>query len=168
MHFDLQSWQRPIAIAISIISLAVAAPVQSEQQPPISPPQGFATGSAPGEASRNPPWTPIPIGQALPSPSRPQPVSVITVPSWARSPQPEFPAIAAANGVGSGRVTLRCSVARSGAVSGCTILEEVPVGQGFGESAISATELARLDIRHPDHLAPDAKLQVTVRFELAD
>ena len=168
MRLDLQSGQKPIAVVIGFITLVMAAPVQSEQQPPISPPQGFAAGSAPGVQLRDPAPTPIPAGQALPLPSGPRPISVITVPSWARSPQPEFPAIAAANGVGRGRVTLRCSVAHSGAVSACTILEETPVGQGFGESAISATELARLQIQHPDLLAPDAKLQLTVRFELAD
>ena len=143
-----------------------------------------------GEASPPPPPTPLPLivttivpipdpasprSTTLPPgvvpdvrrgpPPPPQPrSSVITTPSWARQPQPEYPATAIANGVGRGQVTLQCAARPNGALSDCKVIEETPSGQGFADSALAATERARFSPRTVDAASEGARVQFTTRF----
>jgi len=90
--------------------------------------------------------------------------SLITNPSWARQPVPDYPATALANGIIVGRVTLRCLALPDGALSGCEIIEETPAGQGFAASVIAAAARARLSPRTVDGAATGARVQFTTRF----
>ena len=77
---------------------------------------------------------------------------------------PEYPAMALANGVATGRVTLRCVVLPTAALSGCEVIEETPPGQGFAASVMAAVARARLSPRSVDAAAAGARVQFTIRF----
>jgi len=65
---------------------------------------------------------------------------------------------------GQGVVRLECTIQEDGRLTDCNVLSERPVGQGFGEAALSAARQARLE---PDALRPPgAKVQYNIRFRL--
>lgn len=69
-----------------------------------------------------------------------QTAPIITNPGWLRKPTPEemmavWPAEAARKGV-SGKAVISCSVNVTGALQGCTVVSEDPVGSGFGQAAL--------------------------------
>lgn len=62
---------------------------------------------------------------------------LLTPNEWARRPPIEYPARALSRDVRRGRVVLDCRFEASKAVE-CTVVEESPVGLGFGEEALRA------------------------------
>ena len=90
--------------------------------------------------------------------------SVITNPSWATRPSPEYPALAITNGVTEGRTTLQCVVNPDGWLSNCQIIDETPAGHGFGQATLAAAARARISPRTVDGAAVGSRVQFTVRF----
>jgi protein TonB len=71
--------------------------------------------------------------------------SIITRPDWARLPNASqvnrvYPKRALREKV-QGRVTLRCQVTKTGALTGCRVLSETPEGYGFGEAALKLSKM---------------------------
>uniref|UniRef100_UPI002FDA61A5 energy transducer TonB n=1 Tax=Phenylobacterium sp. TaxID=1871053 RepID=UPI002FDA61A5 len=95
--------------------------------------------------------TPKPPAPPPPEPPRP---SVITNPDWARVPSGEevaryYPDRAQRMGA-EGRVVLSCSVTARGTLEGCSVVEETPSGQDFGNAAMRMTRLFRMRPRTAD------------------
>ena len=88
--------------------------------------------------------------------------------TWAQYPAPTFPTVAASNGVSEGRVNLVCTVEADGRASGCSILEETPAGQGFGEAALAAMERARFSPSTLATATPGQRARFTIRFRVAE
>lgn len=122
------------------------APPESRTAPP------YAEETRPPDAIMDPPST------------SPRP-SVITNPSWAVRPMPEYPETAMAAGITSGRVVQRCVVMSTGWLRNCEIIEETPVGMGFGASALNASARARITPRTVDGNAEAAMVQFAIRYE---
>jgi len=93
--------------------------------------------------------------------------SVVTMPSWVRRPAPQFPERAQNQGVGEGRVTLHCPVAPDGMLTDCQIVEEVPLGVGFGQAALVGVREAQLQIPDGGGAGPRSTT-FTLRFRLSD
>lgn len=98
-------------------------------------------------------------------PSEPRMPSVITNPSWAVQPMPEYPETAMAAGVVQGRVVQRCIVLSTGWLRNCEIIEETPTGMGFGASALNASATARITPRTVNGNAEAAMVQFAIRYE---
>jgi protein TonB len=62
---------------------------------------------------------------------------------------------------------LSCGVEADGAMSGCTIVSEEPVGAGYGAAALEAAAQARLSPRTVEGVAAGGTVRFTVRFRLA-
>lgn len=162
MREGFQSQATASALVTALVVGLSAESALAQQMPPPPPPVNISSGST--QAQAQPELTAPPVITRGPQ-FVGQPRSVITDPSWARSPQPQYPATAMANGIGSGRVTLRCVVKKTGVVADCTILQETPPGQGFGESAISAAQSAQISPRSADGMAVGAMVQFSIRYE---
>ena len=100
---------------------------------------------------------------APPAPPRPP---VVTNPSWASRPTPDYPDRAISRGIESGRVELSCAVNPNGSVSDCRITSEDPSGAGFGQEALRATRRARLTPGQVDGVAVGGRVNFTVAFRL--
>lgn len=92
--------------------------------------------------------------------------TLIENPTWARRPYIEFPEAALANRIGNGRVTLRCTVESTGALTDCSAIEEFPQGQGFAHSALMGTRDARISPRLVDGAAIRASVQFTINYRM--
>jgi len=84
---------------------------------------------------------------APPPPEPPRP-SVITQPDWLRKPTGEdvaryYPDRAQRMNV-EGRATINCTVTAQGTLSACTISDEEPNDQGFGEAAMKMSRLFKM------------------------
>ena len=71
-----------------------------------------------------------------------------TQPHWVKRPQEKdvlkvFPKKALRLGH-DGRATLHCRVTQDGALTACSVQEEMPVGEGFGESALNLATKYRM------------------------
>lgn len=146
------------ALIISAAAILVGDPTFAQQT-------GNAARAQPTPPSSNRQSVAPPIAvPGPPAPPRdPNLPSVITNPSWVRTPSPEYPTVAAANGVTEGQATLRCTALANGALSGCVVVEEMPDGQGFGAATIAAARRARLSPRTVDGAAEGASVQFTIR-----
>lgn len=79
---------------------------------------------------------------------------VIRHPAWISQPtgaqmERVYPRRALEDGIG-GRVTLRCSVTVTGAMSNCAVASETPAGAGFGAAAMKLTRHFRISPRTED------------------
>jgi len=102
-----------------------------------------------------------------PAPAPPRP-SVITAPTWARPPYPDFPERALSEGVPEGRVVLQCGVAPDGLLPDCRIMEETPVGYDFGAAALAGAQQARMRLPTGMVVPPGAQVRFAVRFVQPD
>ncbi len=89
---------------------------------------------------------------------------VITNPSWARRPEPDFPERAKNMGAESGSVQMECLARPDGSLASCLVLSETPTAMGFGEAALAATRAAQLSPRSIDSLATGGKVRFTQSF----
>ncbi|RZJ29982.1 MAG: TonB family protein [Brevundimonas sp.] len=155
-------------------SVRFIAPVmETPPPPPPTPLPLMITEIVPIPDPASPRSTTLPPGvvpdvrRGPPPPPQPR-SSVITTPSWARQPQPEYPAMAIASGVAEGRATLRCTALPNGGLSDCEVIDETPSGHGFAESALAATARARFSPRTVDAASQGARVQFTIRFAALD
>ena len=143
---------RPEALA-SPVPTALPAPVPAVSATPQPQP---VVAAEPAEAAARLPSASL--AQESPPPAE------ITRVTWSQHPTPMYPAVAAANGVTEGTVTLSCLVEADGRASDCTVLTESPEGAGFGEAALASMETARFS---PGTGAPGARARFTIRFRVA-
>ncbi|MBX9574045.1 MAG: energy transducer TonB [Caulobacteraceae bacterium] len=103
-----------------------------------------------------------------PPPSSERPsnrTDLLANPQWSRRPAARrFPSAARAQGVTNGSADLVCSALRSGRLTSCRVVEEVPAGAGFGEEALRAAQIAQLAPRSVDQLADDGEVMFSVGF----
>ena len=83
-----------------------------------------------------------------PAPVAPPRPSVISNPDWAHKPNGEdmqryYPERASRMNV-EGHVTLSCTVNSKGSLDGCSVVEETPENQDFGNSAIKLSKLFKM------------------------
>ncbi len=96
--------------------------------------------------------------------------AVVTKPAWVASPQLEdfqatFPK--SENGVNDVRVVLGCTVVADGALSGCSVTQETPPGQGYGQGALALATKFRMSPWSTDG-APTvgAKIKLPIHYVL--
>lgn len=161
MRKSFQSLRLGLALCVAAgatAGLAFSVPAHAQQA---------ASGGkkvAPAPAVPILPVVPVPREDRIevgPPPPRP---SMITNPSWARQPQPEFPAAAIAGHIEEGRVTLSCITTPQGALTNCTVTQETPEGYGFGDSALASAGRARLSPRTVDGAVAGARVNFTIRY----
>jgi hypothetical protein len=73
--------------------------------------------------------------------------AVVTKPAWTATPQIDdyratFPKTE--NGVNDVRVVLGCTVGASGELGGCSVAQETPAGQGYGQGALALASKFRM------------------------
>lgn len=138
----------------------------SQQALPPPPIVNLRSGPAPTLTAVEP-GSSVPITATPPDTwaSQPRP-SLIINPTWARRPYIEFPEAALANKIGNGRVTLRCTVEPTGALTDCSAIEELPQGQGFAQSALTGARDARISPRLVDGAAIRASVQFTINYNM--
>ena len=172
MRIPIQSLRLALGVSAAgagLICLAAFGVIAQERPHAPGPPAAGDTGPAPiptppifkEDRIRNRPPDCL---DCRPSPP-PRP-SVITNPSWVRPPTPEYPDAAIDAAVESGRVTLSCIVLPNGLLSDCVVRNETPPGLGFAESALAATQRARVSPRTVDGAAVGARVTFTVRYML--
>jgi len=101
-------------------------------------------------------------------PALPPVPPIITPAQWLNAPVPTFPEPAKAINAGTGRVRLACVVSTAGRLTDCTILQEVPLGAGFGEAALAATPGARVTPSTVDGVPVPTPVRFNVDFYLQD
>ena len=147
-------------VAATPMSRALPAPravVAATRATPSVAPRAIIAPAPKAEATRAPEPEPEPA-------VRPQ-AQVITNPSWTRMPMPlSYPAAALEQGSTSGSADLSCTVQADGRVSGCTAINETPVGAGYGAAAVEAAAAARLSPRSVEGVAVGGTVRFTVRF----
>jgi protein TonB len=96
--------------------------------------------------------------------------ATVTKPAWAAIPSPEdfqatFPKTE--NGVNHVRVVLGCMVEAGGGLSGCSVAQEDPPGQGYGAGALALASKFRMGPWSQDG-APTvgAHIRLPIRYEL--
>jgi TonB family protein len=98
---------------------------------------------------------------------RPGPVnSLVLDPPWTSTPSTAQVRAAwpvEANGVSSGQVALRCELNRTGGLTACQTLSEIPAGKGFGKAARSLTPAFKVAFS-PDQTKSLSSYTVDVPF----
>jgi protein TonB len=93
----------------------------------------------------------------------------ITAPDWRRKAtgadvMKVYPGRALRRGV-SGAALVACSVSKEGTLVDCSVIEETPVGEGFGEAALKLTRLYVMRPLTKDGLAVEGgKVRMPLRF----
>jgi protein TonB len=144
--------------------LAKVEPIPTEIVPPSQNPE-------PPQVIAQIPQPPVQVAdlRAPPAPARDR---VIRNPTWLRKPSASemeriYPR-RAADLEKSGGATLMCTVASSGSVRDCSVIDESPKGLGFGEAALAGAKLFKLSPRTVDGEAVEgAKVRIPLVFSLA-
>jgi protein TonB len=115
---------------------------------------------------------PVQLASAVPTP-QPAKDRLIRNPTWLRKPSAsEMERIYPRRALDlekSGGATLMCTVAASGSVGNCSVIDESPKGLGFGEAALASAKLFKLSPRTVDGEAVEgAKVRIPLVFSLAD
>ncbi|MFC7377090.1 energy transducer TonB [Brevundimonas sp. GCM10030266] len=129
----------------------------------VVPPEGIPAGATVQFETRV--EAPVPEGLRA-SEADPRP-GVITDPRWDIAPVIEFPTRASQRGIESGQARARCVVAPDGALTGCVVLSEHPVGADFGAAVLSAASTARLSPASVASARPGAIVEINSTFRLA-
>ena len=137
---------------------AVLVPQPASPDPPVAIPQT--------------PQTPLQVASLTPTPT-PAKDRVIRNPTWLRKPTAsEMGRIYPRRAIDlekSGGATLMCTVAATGSVGNCSVIDESPKGLGFGEAALASAKLFRLSPRTVDGEAVEgAKVRIPLVFSLAN
>ncbi len=120
-----------------------------------------------------PPFVTAP-GAPPPSPSPPPPrPSVITGPPWIRKPNGDdlmraYPPAALKHGE-DGHTTIDCAVTDIGTLANCSVVEETPAGEGFGEAALKLAPRYKMRATTVDG-APvgGARVRIPVTWRVAE
>lgn len=135
-----------LALAAGVFGVASAAYAQEGAMPPLLAVPPVITRSAP-----LPPLT-----------------DEITNPRWLRQAMAEYPEVALASGV-EGRVQLECVAGVDLRLTECRILQETPVGFGFGAAALDGARInARVEPRTVNGVAVPARVAFNVDFRMGD
>jgi protein TonB len=157
--------QRPVENAQPVMDSPIPTPPRETAE--VSGPVEFPTPiiiPQPGPVTTGPVQSSGP-----PAPTGP---FVISNPNWISRPTAvqlnrAFPDRAGRLGV-SGRVTLRCAVMASGAVTGCQVLDETPESYGFGRAALSLQRYFQMSPLVVDGQAVNgAQVDIPVGFRFA-
>lgn len=122
-----------------------ASPPANTPTAPFAPTPDAATGDGPPALSDQvDPTPPTATGTG----DTPAPLSVIRNPTWVSKPtsaqmERAYPQRAAEEGVG-GRATIQCAVTITGALTGCSVISETPVGRGFGGAGLRLSKYFRM------------------------
>lgn len=114
---------------------------------------------------------PATTGSATTPTDAPAAPGVITNPDWVRRPtgaalMRAYPPNAARDGV-AGHARLSCSVRVDGTLTGCAVVDESPVGAGFGRAAMRLSRDFRMSPRTVDGRPVEgARVNTTLRFTL--
>jgi TonB family protein len=77
-----------------------------------------------------------------------------------------YPKAAAAANV-EGDATIRCNVTDAGLLADCTVLQEAPAGQGFGEAALNLAQLFKMRPMTRNGVpVSGGKINIPIRFRL--
>lgn len=101
------------------------------------------------------------------SPALPRPAGepvLISSPSWARQPLPDFPAVATAREIAYGEAILNCGFLSNGDLVDCRIDMETPSDVGFGASTLRAAARGRLAPRTMADKPAGSRVQFRTRF----
>ena len=121
----------------------------------------------------NPLPDPAPEGTATRPTPQPTAPGVITNPDWVSRPSGAalmraYPQRALDAGV-TGMARLTCQVRVDGTLTGCSVAEETPGGQGFGRAALRLSRDFRMSPRTVDGRPVEgARVNVTLRFTLPE
>jgi TonB family protein len=149
---------------LSAMALGVAAPALAMQS---AAPLGLGLGPATPQtapASSSPTFIP---------PSSPPPTSqFIRNPIWERLPTaaelaPLYPNEARTRGQ-VGKTKMKCEVLKDGALTACTILQEDPPGQGFGESILASARYFKMAPTAADGTSVEGRsIIIPIKWEVA-
>ena len=97
--------------------------------------------------------------------------SVVAGPDWQRRPGGDdvlryYPEAAQRRNL-SGRATISCRVAAAGLLENCTVVEESPIGEGFGDAALRMAPLFKMRPMNKDGVPVDGgTVKIPIRFQL--
>lgn len=120
-------------------------------------------GTVAGEALAQEPQRMEPPVVVQSAPPRP---SAIVNARWLRQARPVFPDGAMSRGVAFGHVRLECVSGIDSRLSQCRILEEAPLGEGFGQAALIGATYAMVEPRTIDGVQTPSKVAFNVDFRL--
>ncbi|WP_296595611.1 energy transducer TonB [Phenylobacterium sp.] len=111
--------------------------------------------------------------QASAGPDQPQaaPASEILGPKWLKRPTGEdinrlYPKDAYRRGI-SGRATISCSVTGEGTLTGCQVLEEAPLEEGFGDAALRMAPSFKMQALTPQgQTVAGGTVKIPIRFHI--
>lgn len=106
-----------------------------------------------------------------PAPTSPSSAATIAAPQWLRKPTAAdfaryYPEAAQSAGL-DGRAIMQCTVARSGVLVDCEILEETPAGHGFGSSLLRLAPMFRMSPHTSDGKSVEGgTVRIPMKFRL--
>ncbi len=180
------AWSRPLALSgvaavVLFLGLAAGLLMQRSAAPPAdaaapaalpvaaasSPALAANAAPPPAMATSSPPPAPTHLTAADKTPTPAPEAAPQADPYWLRKPSGDdvakyYPDRASRLGL-SGKVMLQCGVANSGWLQACTVVEEDPPDQAFGDAAQKLSKLFRMK---PGSIPDGATVKVPIAFQV--